>query len=109
MCTPGTLDNRIDCYANFEIAPERPAPLDAMIAEVDRPLKGGAGRSSATNPGTKPTFTDRTPCLRPTEWRSPGNGALLLDRLSVGSNATSMKQPELQSTRQIRTGLINGR
>jgi len=41
----GTLDRRIHGYAHFEIAPQRPTPLDAMIAEVERPLKGGAGRA----------------------------------------------------------------
>jgi hypothetical protein len=41
MGTPGTFNWRFHRYANFEIAPERPAPLDAMIAEVDRSLKGG--------------------------------------------------------------------
>jgi putative MFS transporter len=38
---------------------------------------------------------------------SPGNGALLLDRLSVGSNTTSMKQTELQSTRQTSSTAVS--
>jgi len=43
MCTHRTLDRRIRCYANFEIAAERPAPLEAMISESSVPWSVGRG------------------------------------------------------------------